>query len=118
MVIYLYAQNKLYKGEDFMLKEIKENEFESVVLNSKEKILVDFYANWCGPCKMLRPILDSIASERSNSKIVSIDVDEANELASKYGIISIPCVILFQNGKEIKRSVGLKSKSEIERMFE
>ena len=66
---------------------------------------------------MLRPILDEIASERSDKKIVSIDVDEAEELASKYGIISIPCVILFQDGKEVNRSVGLKSKSEIESMF-
>ena len=101
-----------------MVKEIKENEFESVVLNSKEKVLVDFYANWCGPCKMLRPILDNIASERSDSKIVSIDVDEASDLSSKYGIISIPCLILFQDGKEINRSIGLKSKSEIESMIE
>ena len=101
-----------------MVKEIKENEFESVVLNSKERVLVDFYANWCGPCKMLRPILDSIASERSDSKIVSINVDEASDLSSKYGIISIPCLILFQDGKEINRSVGLKSKSDIESMIE
>lgn len=101
-----------------MLKEINEKEFESEVLNSKEKVLVDFYANWCGPCKMLRPILDSIASERSDKKIVSINVDEAEDLSAKYGIISIPCVILFQDGKEINRSVGLKSKSEIESMLD
>jgi len=101
-----------------MIKEIKENEFEEVVLKSKEKVLVDFYATWCGPCRMLRPILEEIASERSNSKIVSIDVDDAENLASKYGIISIPCVIVFQNGEEISRSVGLKSKSEIESMID
>ena len=101
-----------------MIKEIKEEEFESVVLNSKGKVLVDFYASWCGPCRMLRPILEEIASERSDKKIVSIDVDDANELAQKYGIISIPCVILFEDGKEIERSVGLKSKSEIESMIE
>ena len=101
-----------------MVKEIKENEFENIVLNSKEKVLVDFYADWCGPCKMLRPILDSIASERSDKKIVSINVDDTDELTSKYGIISIPCLILFQDGKEISRSVGLKSKSEIESMIE
>lgn len=101
-----------------MIKEIKENEFEDIVLKSDGKVLVDFYANWCGPCKMLRPILDSIASERSDSKIVSINVDEASDLSNKYGIISIPCLILFQNGKEINRSVGLKSKSDIESMIE
>ena len=101
-----------------MIKEIKENEFENIVLKSKEKILVDFYANWCGPCRMLRPVLESIATDRSDKKIVSIDVDEAENLAREYGVMSIPCLILFQDGKEIKRSVGLKSKSEVEGMFE
>ena len=101
-----------------MIKEIRENEFEDAVLNEKGKVLVDFYATWCGPCRMLRPVLDEIASERNDKKIVSIDVDDAEELARKYGIISIPCLILFENGKEINRSVGLKSKSEIEGMLE
>lgn len=101
-----------------MIKEIKESEFESVVLKEKGKVLVDFYANWCGPCKMLRPVLESIASERSDKKIVSIDVDEAEDLAREYGIISIPCVILFEDGKEVNRSIGLKSKSEIEGMLD
>ena len=101
-----------------MIKEIKESEFESVVLKEKGRVLVDFYANWCGPCKMLRPILESIASERNDKKIVSIDVDEAENLAREYGIISIPCVILFEDGKEINRSIGLKSKSEIEGMLD
>ena len=100
-----------------MVKEIKENEFESMVLKSKDKVLVDFYATWCGPCKMLRPILEEVASERSSAKIMSIDVDEASNLASKYGIISIPCLILFENGEEINRSIGLKSKSDIESMI-
>ena len=99
-----------------MVKEIKENEFENVVLKSNEKVLVDFYATWCGPCQMLRPILDEIAKDETKN-IVSIDVDEADELAREFGIMSIPCLILFQNGKEINRSVGLKSKQDIESMF-
>ncbi len=98
-----------------MIKEITENEFEKEVLNG-ERVVVDFYANWCGPCKMLRPILDEIAA-LEKIKIVSIDVDSADELASKYGIISIPCVILFENGKELTRSVGLKSREELESLF-
>lgn len=100
-----------------MIKEINENEFENVVLNNKEKVLVDFYATWCGPCRMLRPVLEELASERTETKIVSVDVDQAEELAKKFGIISIPCLILFKDGKEIKRSVGLKSKSDIEGMI-
>ena len=99
-----------------MIKEIKENEFESVVLKSKEKVLVDFYATWCGPCRMLRPILDEIAKDETKN-IVSIDVDEADELAREYGVMSIPCLVVFQGGKEISRSVGLKSKQDIESML-
>lgn len=100
-----------------MIKEIKENEFEDVVLKSDSKVLVDFYATWCGPCRMLRPILEELASDRTDTNIVSIDVDDAEELARQYGIISIPCLIVFENGKEINRSVGLKSKADIESMI-
>ncbi len=99
-----------------MVKEIKENEFENVVLKSKEKVLVDFYATWCGPCRMLRPILDEIAKDETKN-IVAIDVDDADNLAREYGIMSIPCLIVFEDGKEIKRSIGLKSKSEVESML-
>lgn len=89
--------------------------FEKEVLNFEGKVLVDFNATWCGPCRMLKPVLDEIANDK---KIIAIDVDNNEELASNYGIMSIPCLILFENGKEIKRSVGLISKSEIESLFE
>ena len=98
------------------MKEINENEFESIVLNSKDKVLVDFYANWCGPCKMLRPILESVAN-KTKANIVSVNVDDSENLARKYGIMSIPCLILFKDGKEISRSVGLKTEDEIESMI-
>ncbi len=100
-----------------MIKEIKENEFEELVLKSKEKVIVDFYANWCGPCKMLRPILEEVAKD-GKIKIMSIDVDEAESLSQEYGIISIPCVIMFQDGKEVTRSIGLKSKNDLESVFQ
>ena len=99
-----------------MIKEIKEEEFQKEVLDFKEKVVVDFYANWCGPCRMLRPVLEEIAKD-NKIKFVSIDVDNIEELGTKYGIISIPCLILFQNGDEINRSVGLKSREEIERFI-
>lgn len=101
-----------------MIKEIKEKDFETLVLDGKEKVIVDFYADWCGPCKMLRPVLEELANETNDVKIVSINVDDAEELASKYGIISIPCLIMFQDGKEIKRSIGMKSKSDLQKIFE
>ena len=74
-------------------------------------VLVDFNANWCGPCKMLKPVLESVAYE--GKKIVSINVDDARDLAIKYGVMSIPCLVVFKDGKEVKRSVGLIGKSEI-----
>ena len=91
--------------------EINDELFNEVVLKEK-KVLVDFYANWCGPCRMLRPILDSVAEEL-NKKIVSINIDDNSSLAEKYNVLSIPCLVLFENGKETKRSVGLISKDEV-----
>ena len=69
----------------------------------KEKVLVDFYANWCGPCKMLGPVLEKVSDE---IKVVKVNVDDNQDLARKYGVMSIPCVILFDNGKEVNRSIG------------
>ena len=77
----------------------------------KDKILVDFYANWCGPCKMLAPILEKVDS---NLKVVKVDVDAFEKLAKEYGIMSIPTLMLFENGKEIKRNIGFISKEQIE----
>lgn len=84
--------------------------FNDLVLNSKDIILVDFYADWCGPCKMLSPIMEEIAKEYA---VYKVNVDDESELAREYGIMSIPCVIVFKEGKEINRSIGLKSKDEI-----
>ena len=92
-----------------MIKELN-NETFNEVLESKEAILVDFYADWCGPCKMLEPIMEEIATE---IRVYKVNVDTSAELARDFGIMSIPCVVAFQNGKEINRSIGLKSKSEI-----
>ena len=93
--------------------EINSKNFESEVLNSDKVVLADFNAQWCGPCKMLKPIIDSIAEERKDVKVVSIDIDEEDELAEKYEVFSIPCVVVFKNGEEVKRSVGFKPKQDI-----
>ena len=90
--------------------------FEKEVINGEGKVLVDFNATWCGPCKMLKPVLDQVAKD--GKKIVAIDVDDDRDLAIEYGINSIPCLILFENGKEVKRSVGLVPVNEIESLFE
>ena len=97
--------------------EIKKNNFDEEVLNSDKKVLVDFYAEWCGPCKMIRPILEDIAENDAAVKIASVNVESEEELAEKYDVSSIPCLILFDGGKEISRNVGLMSKDDVKRMI-
>ena len=93
-----------------MSKKINNDEFKTEVLESRGVVFVDFYADWCGPCKMLGPVMDEISK---NNTVYKVNVDEEGELASKYGVMSIPCVILFKDGKELSRSIGLKTKEEI-----
>lgn len=83
-----------------MISQYNGENFEEMI---QSKVLVDFYANWCGPCKMLSPVLDKVSGE---IKILKVNVDENSELARIYGVMSIPCLILFDKGKEIKRNVG------------
>ena len=97
-----------------MSKIITKDEFQKLVLESKETVLVDFFANWCGPCRMLSPIMDDISNEIS---VYKIDTDSESDLAREYGVMSIPCVIAFKDGKEVSRTVGLKSKDEIMQMI-
>ncbi|MBQ9872205.1 MAG: thioredoxin [Eubacterium sp.] len=90
--------------------QIKEDQFEAEVEKAEGKVLVDFWAGWCGPCKMLSPVVEQLSNETPDVKFVGVDVDEAERLAVKYGISSIPCLILFENGAEAKRSVGFQPK--------
>ena len=96
------------------VKEINENEFEKEVIDFKGGVVVDFYANWCGPCKALRPILEDLSNENNDVKFVSIDVDEADTLAYKFNVSSIPCVVYLRDGVEVNRSVGVRPKESFE----
>ena len=87
--------------------------FESEVLNSDKPVLVDFWASWCGPCRMLSPIVDEIAEEVQTIKIGKVNVDEQQDLAGKFGVMSIPTLILFKNGQPVNKSVGAKSKAAL-----
>lgn len=93
--------------------DVTSENFESEVLNSKVPVLVDFNADWCGPCRMVRPVLDELAEESNDYKIVSVNVDDEEELAAKYSVSSIPCMVLIKDGNEVDRSIGLRPKSEL-----
>lgn len=95
-----------------MLKVNNQN-FEEVVLKSDKLVVVDFFATWCGPCQMLSPVLEEISHELADVTIVKVDVDEAPQLAEKYGVFSIPNVVMIKDGKEIDRFVGFSSKEVV-----
>ena len=92
----------IHLGDESKFKELTENE---------GKVLVDFYANWCGPCKMLAPILEQVESE---VKVIKIDTDEFEDLSREYGVMSIPTLVLLEKGKEVKRNIGLIDKNSLE----
>lgn len=91
--------------------------FEAEVLGCTQTVLVDFYADWCGPCKMLSPVIDEIAAEHPEVKVVKLNVDNAPEIASTYGVMSIPTLIVFKGGQAAARSVGYTGKQAIVDMF-
>ena len=96
-----------------MVVEVNQDNFDKEVLEESKTVLVDFNADWCGPCQMLKPILEEISNEITDCKFVSINCDDNFELSQKYDVKSIPCLILIKNGQEEKRMVGLRSKSEL-----
>lgn len=93
---------------------INEDEFEEKVLKSDKKVLVDFYADWCGPCRMLSPVISEVASNNDDINFYKINVDNAETISRKYGIMSIPALVLFNDGEVINKSVGFISKDELE----
>lgn len=98
--------------------DVTRENFEEEVLKADKKVLVDFYADWCGPCKMLAPIVEEVASEHENLKVVRINVDNEESIAMNYQIMSIPTLVLIKDGKEVDRVVGAVQKKVIETMIE
>ena len=93
--------------------KIKDEEFEEKVLKNNKKVLVDFYADWCGPCRMLSPIIEEIAKENDEYEFVKVNVDDCPDVSRKYGIMSIPTLIVFENGVEKKKTLGFHSLDEV-----
>jgi thioredoxin 1 len=99
-----------------MALEVNAKDFEQEVLEAKETVLVDFWAPWCGPCRMQTPILEKFAEENPGIKVVKVNVDDNQELAMEYNISSIPSLLVFKNGEAVDFAVGLQSKSALENL--
>ena len=95
-----------------MPKKISTSEFDAEVLN-KDVALVDFYADWCGPCKSMKPIIEEIENENPNANFYMVNIDDDMDLAKKFKVMSIPTIIIFKNGQEAKKFIGLTDKNEI-----
>jgi thioredoxin 1 len=97
-----------------MANAVTEQTFEQEVLASEQPVLVDFWAEWCGPCHAIAPVLDQIASERDELKVVKLNIDEQPAVAQRYGVMSIPTLILFKDGEPVAAAVGAMPKSMLE----
>jgi len=102
-----------------MILEVNKNSFKDEVLGADKKVIVDFWATWCNPCKMMHPVLEELEKEVGDKiKICKINIDNDPELASKFGVMSIPTFIVFENGQMVKGSVGMQSLDKLKEMLE
>ena len=92
---------------------VTRDNMQTEVLNAKQTVLLDFWAPWCGPCRMLSPLVDQVAGEHPEIKVVKVNIDEEQELAAQFGIMSIPTLVVVKNGREARRAVGMMPKAEI-----
>lgn len=99
------------------ISHVDEDSFQEEVLNSKSRVIVDFSATWCGPCKAQMPILEKFAEANDTVKVVKVDIDESPTIASKYGVRSIPSLVVFDNGERVTTKVGLTSQAGLETLI-
>ena len=101
-----------------MATDIKQENFDTFILQSDKPVLVDFWATWCGPCRMLSPVVEEVSREHENELTVGkVNVDDCPELAQKFGVMSIPTLILFKDGQPVDKRIGYMPKSELEQML-
>lgn len=115
--LYLNNMDKIEISEDEQssveIMKVTSTNFEKEVLNSEKTVVIDFYAEWCGPCKAYSPIVESVAEENEDIKVVKIDIDSAQDIAMNYRVMSIPTTVIIKKGQEVDRAVGMISKSEL-----
>ena len=103
-----------YTGGNIMsVMNINKNNFQEEVMNSEKPVLLDFWASWCGPCRMVSPIVDEIAEERNDIKVCKVNIDEQGELAAAFGVMSIPTLIVMKDGKIVNQTAGARPKGQI-----
>ena len=113
-ILSLSDEKTLFMEEnDMAVITITKENFEAEVLKSAQPVLLDFWAAWCGPCRMLSPIVDEVAEERTDVKVGKVNVDEQPDLAAEFGVMSIPTLLLFENGKLVRQAVGARPKSGV-----
>ena len=96
---------------------VNKDSFQSIVKESSKPVLVDFWASWCGPCRMIAPVLEEVADQRPDVKVCKVNVDEEQELAISYGVSSIPTLLVFKNGQVVNKSIGALPKAKILQML-
>ena len=99
------------------MEQLNDTNFQSVVIDSGKKVLVDFSAEWCGPCRMVEPVLEEMSKSHKDVEFKRVNIDDYEYLAQQYGVMSIPCMVLFDGGKEVSRVVGFRSREELEKMI-
>ena len=119
-VLFGYTKDRIENKEDINMSaiNISKDNFQELVVNADKKVLLDFWAPWCGPCRMVLPVVEEIAEEREDIVVGKVNVDEQPELANQFGVMTIPTLIVFENGQEVQRSVGAKNKKAILNMVD
>jgi len=111
---FYHPERQIERNLTLMADAVTEESFDKQVLESEQPVLVDFWAEWCGPCHAIAPVLDQIAEERSDLKVVKLNIDEQPAVAQRYGVMSIPTLILFKDGEPAAAAVGAMPKSMLE----
>ena len=100
------------------MQDINAGEFEKEVLEADKPVIVDFNADWCGPCRMMKPILQAFAKQHEDVKVVGVNIDENENLAAQYEVGTIPCLVVFRDGEEVTREVGVQPEKKLVKMLE